>query len=650
MTPQAYAHATSCVAGTPLRFAVRGAGHVVVTDAVTGLVMHRDVVDGPSWTLPVPASWPSSLYRATFAAPGAVPRIDGAGDDEAWFVVRSAAPVAPILVSIPFATWQAYNRAGQPSEGLYYAEEPTRATAVTFDRPGGGPPPERWEEPLLRWLRAAGYEVEFCSNLDLHLEPAILDAHRALVVCAHDEYWTWEQRDAVEGFVRRGGNLAVLGANTAWWQMRLEDGGRTMVCHRDATTDPIAAVDPGRVTVEWSSAPVNRPENTMTGVSFRRGAGAWGDGMAVIGLEAFTARFAGHWVFDGTGLSDGDKFGQGTLGYETDAADVVEVDGVPRATGRDGTPPSFVVLATADLRHWRRYGQGGAATMGVFDLGAGTVFTAATVNWGKGLSDPVVDRITRNVLDRFSASIPPPPAAPVADGVAARSAPRAPVAGRPARRGPGDHGWTVIGPPAELQALTTCDGAFYAVAADGGLLTREACAQNLPWRRIGDAPGVVCLASPREAAGPMLQGLWAVTAGGRLRYRDPAFDAPAWTDVTDAPPGTRCLALCDAGLFAGTAEDILWYLPALELGSGAWRAVGDAGGSLALTTLGGRLYGITAADRVVSRPPVARPHPFTDVCDAAASRTVAAHAGRLVGGGPGTPLRHRLPVQHTHGA
>ncbi|GAA3221547.1 N,N-dimethylformamidase beta subunit family domain-containing protein [Dactylosporangium siamense] len=612
MTPRAYARATSCVAGTSLSFVAPDAATVVVTDAISGLVMHRAAVPDPTWTLAVPVSWPSSLYRATFAAAGAVPRIDSAGDDEAWFVVRSAKPTAPILVSVPFATWQAYNRAGEPSEGLYYAEEPTRATAVTFDRPGGGPPPERWEEPLLRWLRAAGYPVEFCSNLDLHLDPAVLDGRRALIVCAHDEYWTWEQRDAVEAFVRRGGNLAVLGANTAWWQMRLEDGGRTMVCHRDATTDPMSTVDPGRVTVEWSSAPVNRPENAMTGVSFRRGAGAWGDGMAIIGQETFTARFATHWVFDGTGVSDGDKFGQGTLGYETDAADIVDVAGVPRATGRDGTPPSFVVLATADLRHWRRYGQGGAATMGVFDLGAGTVFTAATVNWGKGLSDPVVDRITRNVLDRFTSG-------------AARD------------------GWTVIGPPAELHALTSCDGAFYAVAADGGLRTREACPQNLPWRRIDDAPSLLCLASPREAAGAMLQGLWALTTTGRLCYRDPAFDAPQWTDVTAAPPGAHSLALCDAGLFAATSDDVLWYLPALELRTGAWRPIGTASGAVALTTLGGRLYGITGDDRIVSRPPVAAPHPFTDVCDAAGSRTLTAHAGRLVGAGPGTPLRHRLP-------
>jgi hypothetical protein len=133
--------------------------------------------------------------------------------------------------------------------------------------------------------------------------------------------------------------------------------------------------DPALTTVEWSSAPVSRPENSLTGVSFRNGAGTWGPSMPLMREESYTARFAGHWAFEGTGLTDGDKFGQGSLGYEIDAAEFTEVMGVPRVTCRDGTPASFVVLATADLRHWSSGGQGGWATMGVFSLGRGTVST-----------------------------------------------------------------------------------------------------------------------------------------------------------------------------------------------------------------------------------------------------------------------------------
>ncbi|NEE28197.1 hypothetical protein G3M53_22375, partial [Streptomyces sp. SID7982] len=93
--------------------------------------------------------------------------------------------------------------------------------------------------------------------------------------------------------------------------------------------------------------------------------------------------------------------------YETDSCALEWTGEVPRATGVDGTPASFVVLATADLRHWREYGQGGSATMGVFRLGAGTVFNAGTINWGSVLADdPVVDRVTRNVLDRLGGTAP----------------------------------------------------------------------------------------------------------------------------------------------------------------------------------------------------------------------------------------------------
>ena len=72
-----------------------------------------------------------------------------------------------------------------------------------------------------------------------------------------------------------------------------------------------------------------------------------------------------------------------------------------RRTGADGTPSDFVVLASADLRHWRVCGQGGAATMGIMRRGAGTVFNAGTIGWAGALDDPVVDRITRTVLDRL---------------------------------------------------------------------------------------------------------------------------------------------------------------------------------------------------------------------------------------------------------
>lgn len=628
MSVLAYAGATSVAAGDRLRFHLASTGggpvrgEVTIVDATTDHVLTRGRVGGEHWELAIPPDWPSSLYRAVFDD-GTPLAGDEPLDHEAWFVVRAARPgvAAPILVSVPFATWQAYNRSGVPGRGLYYAEQPDRAARVTFDRPGGGPPPERWEEGLLRWLRATGRPVEFCSGLDLHGGDELLSHYRLLVINGHDEYWSREQRDTVEGFVRRGGGLAIFAGNTAWWQMRLEDDGRTMVCHRDAVADPMAAIDPERVTVEWSSAPVHRPENTMTGLSFRRGAGAWGEGMKVIREEAYIARFTDHWVFAGSGLADGDKFAQGALGYETDAAELDWSTGVPRVTGRDGTPPSFVVLATADLRHWARYGQGGDAVMGTFRLGAGTVFNAGTINWGSALADPVVDRVTRNVLDRLGAATQPQ--------------------------------WEVIGPAADIRALTACEDVLFAVDIEGALICRDTGGQNLPWRAIGVAPAVRALAAAREAAGALPLEVYAVGADDRLLRRPPVTRPAPWIPVARLPEGTLALALCDGGVFAVDAANTLHHvyasaLPADSEAPAPWRVLGPAGGAIALAAMNGRLYAADGTGRLHTRLPIVGPAAFvplpgesppSDTC-----RTLTGHAGSLIVTAPGCRIRRRSAV------
>ncbi|NUR91975.1 MAG: hypothetical protein HOY71_48550 [Nonomuraea sp.] len=591
MTVRAYALATSVAQGGSLEFVLSESAPVEVTDVADGRIVLTGEAS-PGWTLDVPAGWPSSLYRARFGPeipwPKSLPGAAPCPDNEVYFVVRQAVPTAPILVSVPFTTWQAYNLAGEPGQGLYWTEAPDRAHRVTFDRPGGGPPPERWEEGFIRWLRPAGYEVAYCSNLDLHDGLEMLSGHRLLVVNGHDEYWSAGMRDAVEEFVRRGGNAAFLAGNTCWWQIRLEDGGRTMVCHRDPLQGD---------TAEWTAA--GRPENTLTGTSFRAGAGTWGAYMPLMLEESYTARFADHWVFAGTGLTDGDKFGQGCLGYETDAAEFEEVGGVPRVTCRDGTPASFVVLATADLRHWGAYGQAGWATMGVFTSGLGTVFTAATVNWGDTLDDPVVDRITRNVLDRLSAE-------PSAE-------------------------WEVIGPVADVRALAVLGRTLYAVDAAGALLTRELCGQNLSWSVAGRAGDLRGLAVPREAAGGVSQSLHGVSGDGQLLR----LERDGWREVGHAPVGAVGLAVADCAFYVATGSGALWRLP---FGAQDWEPYGSLSGMVALAGMNGRLYAVDAAGGLRTMIPGST---WEELPVNVPGEVFTACSGLLVAAGPGKPLRWR---------
>ena len=366
----------------------------------------------------VPANWTSGYYVGKVISADQIARIP--------FVVRTAAPGSrsSILVKINDTTTQAYN--AWAGRSLYSSPFAPR---LSFDRPYADLSLyENYQLPFLKWAEANGFELEYCSAVDLHTNPRLLDRYRLLVSCGHDEYWSWEMRDQVEAFIANGGNVCFLCANTCWWQIRFDfnNGGRIMVCYKetDAVINPTHIQDPQRqpperITVHWYEAPVSRPENSMTGVSYRTGAGLW-DPHPITPAQryrGYRVTSAAHWALRGTGLSDGDEFGKGAgvddtiIGYETDAAHVLPGSAPPKVTGDDATPKNFVVLAAADLTDWTPpNAQAGYATMGIYRR-YGTAFTAGTVNWAGGLSlngawTPV-DQITKNLLRGLSGTSHP---------------------------------------------------------------------------------------------------------------------------------------------------------------------------------------------------------------------------------------------------
>ena len=356
----------------------------------------------------IPDDWKSGYYVAKLSANDASTEIP--------FVVRSATPgtTSRILVKLSDTTSQAYTNWG--GRGLY---ETPFSPSISFDRPYNDVQGlyEIYQLQFIRWLERNNITVDFCSSLDLHTDPNVLYPYHLLVSIGHDEYWSLEMRDQAEAFIAGGGNVCFFSGNTCFWQIRLDfdDGHRIMFCSKESEGHPADPQrdDPSRVTTEWSKAPVNRPENSLTGVAFRNGAGWWDP--APINQNRFrgyTVENAAHWVLAGTGLSNGQVFGAGTsvddtvLGYETDAA-LTNGAHPPQVLGTDGTPASFVVLASADLTDWAS--QAGHATMGIYQRN-GIVFTAGTVNWAGGLNANAaapVERITRNLLDALSPDRPP---------------------------------------------------------------------------------------------------------------------------------------------------------------------------------------------------------------------------------------------------
>jgi len=374
----------------------------------------------------IPQHWTSGVYIAVFTelddhgAPISDPDTstsDGR-DSRALFVVRrpaGSAP-APILYKLPLFTWHAYNKTGDPPGSLYTGTH----DLVSYRRPGGGtggvptdlhtfpdfydPASPRetfahWDAPFIQWLAAGGYAVDYCTDLDVHEgTDGLLDGYRLLLTVGHDEYWSASMRERVARFVAAGGNLAVFSGNTCWWRIDLPQPGRPLF---------------GRAG-RWHE--IGQPENSLTGVSYRNGGGHWdGPRPAPVG---YTVQHADHWVYHGTGLRDGDTFGDhydddgepaALVGYECDGADFRQVpgDAAVAPTHDDGTPDTFTILAVADLTGWADSNGRHTATLGIYHDG-GRVFNAATSDWARVLHSgrsSTVDRITRNVLDTLSAAV-----------------------------------------------------------------------------------------------------------------------------------------------------------------------------------------------------------------------------------------------------
>ncbi len=297
-----------------------------------------------------------------------------------------------------------------------------------------------WERPFLRWAEANGYRIDVATSQDLDAQPELLDDYRLSLHVGHDEYWSRGMRDALDRFVAAGGNAAIFSGNTCFWQVRFDDDRRAMTGFKyRADEDPVlGTADEHLLTGAWSDRRVGHPETSTIGLTFTRG------GYSRYGLGApeasagYTVHRPDHWAFAGTGLGRDDVFGarDAIVAYEVDGCALRPRDGLPVPTHEDGAPESLEILATAPASLWTqdeqptRYAHepgerehvaaalfGDAspghvaaladnhAVMGVFDRpGGGTVFNAGVIDWAFGLKhgDPVVERITRNVLDRLS--------------------------------------------------------------------------------------------------------------------------------------------------------------------------------------------------------------------------------------------------------
>jgi len=379
-----------------------------------------------SFTLKIPSDWRSGYYDAVLRV------ADGGGEfternrrtaeSRLFFVVRSAQPGknSKILLQLATNTYNAYNNWGGHSLYAFHARNKLQGTRVSFDRPLAGQF-RTWELPFVAWAERNGIALEYAVNSDLEFRPELLKQYKLVLSVGHDEYWSTPMRDHLEAYIGAGGNVAFFSGNTCCWQVRSEAEGRQLVSYKQAfNLDPLFPSGKRRLLATlWSHHLVARPENQLTGVGFLHGGYHRSHGQYMDGAAAFTVHRPEHWVFAGSGLKAGESFGgkNTIVGYECDGCEFELQDGLPTPTHRDGTPETFAILGTCPARwhpddalwydRFPRDKTGapaeGHAVMGVYTRG-GSVFTVGTTDWAHGLAgdDPAVERITRNVLERFS--------------------------------------------------------------------------------------------------------------------------------------------------------------------------------------------------------------------------------------------------------
>jgi hypothetical protein len=363
-----------------------------------------------SYTLTIPPDWLSGVYlgRLTTIAPSP--------NEPYWqsyviFIVRDDRP-AEILFQCSDNTWQAYNR--WPNNYSVYTDPKGNQgpwADVSFDRPYGREAQHEgivndpltmgsgeflpFEFPLAYWLEREGYDVSYVTNSDM-LTSERGEKCKVFVSVGHDEYWDIREFESVSRMRDRGVNLLFLSGNAVCWVTPMSassDGRPNRVMFRGG---PYGGQNPYAVLREKDHGPFPHrgpDEGLLMGarnVEPVNGAGDW------------IVRRPDHWMFEGTGMKEGDSI-PGLVGWE--------YHGMPADL------PNLEVVASGTAWVGGDQPQQWAATIYSGPRG-NFVFNASTIFWSQGLSSPPghmlpwshftrphgpderVEKIMRNLLGR----------------------------------------------------------------------------------------------------------------------------------------------------------------------------------------------------------------------------------------------------------
>jgi len=257
-----------------------------------------------------------------------------------------------VAVVLPTQTWQAYNFRDDDGDGIgdtWYAGHGQRTARLARPFLDRGVPPHyrHYDAPFLHWLARTHKQVDFLTDADLENVDDVKQlalAYDLIVFSGHHEYVTTHEFDLIERYRNLGGNLMFLFANDFFW--RIVKYGNVM-----------------ERTAQWRD--LGRPEAGLIGVQYRANDRGRRKGPWIVRDTAATP-----WLFKGTGLRRGSRFGSG--GIEIDA-----------------TAPSSPVGTRVLAEIPNLYGRGVTAQMTYYETSAGAkVFAAGAFNLVESILEP----------------------------------------------------------------------------------------------------------------------------------------------------------------------------------------------------------------------------------------------------------------------
>jgi hypothetical protein len=257
-----------------------------------------------TWTIPSTA--PPGIYYVLFRRTDVTTHVASG-----HFIVGSASTTGMVAVCLPDMTYQAYNvwgattNSGTLSAGTWTGRSlytsgsdgatgnfAHRAYAVSFDRPYSTQQTQAntyffdAEQGVIMFLEAQGYNLTYCSNIDLENNTTLLNTASLVCLLGHHEYWSQNVYNCLTNSVNAGVNMMIASSNTALWHTRFaasDANKRTMICYKDSGTADVSAgwsgtgYDPISYTGTWRDARTNvgtvnntdiRRENALTGQLF----------------------------------------------------------------------------------------------------------------------------------------------------------------------------------------------------------------------------------------------------------------------------------------------------------------------------------------------------------------------------------------------